>query len=245
MSDDRGQRSRVFFDGGTPEEYLVFKRAAQADLIDAASGEEEKTLKRMLGNKPKGEVYANRTRNFGSLDSLWEELDAAFGGKTTERATQELIGLRQGGKSIGDFIQEFADLAAQAGIRDPMRAVMFKAQVNDGIKQYILADPSQRFIELAEKARTMGPLAERQFKRAKGGPSGKQGPKERVNAVRAEKGKFTGLCYNCQTVCGNSAKTCTRPKKEREGQKGRKAQTGAETTPGKVTEDSDFEEAEN
>jgi hypothetical protein len=229
MADDNDRlRSRVYFDDGSPEEYMKFREAAKADLLFATTNQEQK-LASLLGNTAKGRAYAGRTTTYGSPTNLWAKLDSLFGGKTVDQAQNELDKLRQGSKDISTFIGEFADLAAQARLTDAQMVRQFGNQVNEGLQQYLLMMPEgTTFNEATSKARQMSPIANRQYQRLKGGASthkNKPWHKEKVNmAVATEKEPFKGKCYNCDKM-GHMANACRQPKRPR--QQGKKATNDA------------------
>jgi hypothetical protein len=242
-SSDGGSKSRLYFDDGPPAEYLTFKAAAQAQLRFKDKTKQEEYLCSLLGSKALQRAYALTGDSvFGSASLLWTKLDALFGGRSPDDALNELDRLRQGSKTFETFISEFTDLSAQAGLTEAELRRRIRIQVNGGLQRYLIpASQNATFNELTALARRVTPLAEQDWNRQKKNlPGGHK--RERVNAVTTG-GKFTGLCYNCQTVCGNSAKNCKLPKKARPEQKGRKAQAGTDAA--KALDGSDDEEPEN
>lgn len=220
MAEDN--RSRVFLgDDASPEEYNLFEGAARAELFDVTGNTaKEQRLKKLLGNHAKGAAYAGRTENFGNAEDLFARLSSIFGGKTAERAANELDALKQRGGDIDKHVMAFNKLAAEAGVDGAEKARRFKTSCNEGIRLHLITSGKTTFQELAEIARTVAPITSRQYERSKGGKTSFR--REKANTV-GEKRPFKGKCYNCDKE-GHLARDCRQPKRE----KGKRVATGGD-----------------
>jgi len=225
-------KTKVHFDGGTPEEYNIFKNAARALLLDVEVAKQEKELKRLLGNKPLGTSWGQRTGNFGSAAAAWADLDSRWGGKTQNRARDELDELRQRGTDIETFIQKFQLLVTEAELDSQEAERKFKMQVNQSMRQMLLVSGVQGYNATLERARTIAPGVEKEFQRRQG--KGKF-RKEKANKFGQPKGEFKGECWECHER-GHRSSQC--PKK---GKTAREAVNKTQGTSPSPKEESDSE----
>jgi Zinc knuckle/Retrotransposon gag protein len=242
MGDDKS-RTRVYFDEGTPEEYMLFEGAAVVVLFDYnGDAAQEKQLKTMLGNHALAVAYAGRKANYGNAESVFVALRGSFGGKTSGRALSELARLRQGQKEISEHILDFNRLAAQAGLSGETKMRMFIDTLNEGMKIPLTVCSETDFIGLAEKAREIGPAIDRQWRRSqpKEGGRNRFQKKDKVNSAQEKPARdlSTITCYNCDKK-GHYKRDCTAPKKE----SGRKTQDKG-PHPSKAPARSEYDEEE-
>jgi len=203
---DKLGKTKVFFDGGTPEEFNQFKRAAKALLLDVATASQEVELKRLLGNKPLGASYGSRTTNFGSAAAAWADLDARWGGKTRERARDELDNFKQRSTNIEEYIERFQLLVGEAEIDSDEAARTFRNRVNPGMRQALLTNGAVGYNNMLEVARTLAPGVEKEFQRRQGKGKFKR---EKANKFGQPKGEFKGECWECHEK-GHRSNQCPR-----------------------------------
>lgn len=142
------------------------------------------------------------------------------GGGAQERARDELDRLRQGSTDVGEYILKFTDLASQAGLDETEKNRRFINNANESLRLHLIGHSATTFSTLAERARMIAPITDRQYQRTKGRQLGgkSHGRGERVNSAQEKGRKFGGECYNCGKK-GHMKKDCRSPPR----QTGRKA----------------------
>lgn len=81
------EMERVYFDKGTPEEYVTFENAAKVILWDVeGEAAKEKKLKEMLGMHALVVAYSGRSNNYGTPEGVFTALAVVFRRKMTSRA---------------------------------------------------------------------------------------------------------------------------------------------------------------
>jgi hypothetical protein len=158
---------------------------------------------------------------FSNMTQVFQALEDAGHGSSVDMsrasAYRELTRLRQGSRSLSEFLPEFAKLSSLARREDWEKVAALKASLSPRLAIHAVGFPETSYGNFVARLREADAVA----------------PREQRHTTPSQKGKGRGAkstedrrtCYNCNEV-GHIANACPKPKK-------------AKKAKGKAEEDSD------
>lgn len=180
----------IQFHGRKDENYQEFKEAAQLRTNRKPDdGKRLDMLLDMLGNQPTSAL--NRGGATGdTVAPYWTILDRIYGNEAEVRlAKTALENLKQGKKTVREFVFEFENLTSIAGTSDEDKATLFENKVNLGLKDRLMVSGVTTYSSLVTKAYLFEGASNRDYEKSQ---KQRETVKEVKQAVRSNQTRGRG-----------------------------------------------------